>query len=158
MALRPLGLSSFRWVFYLTAGLPFRATGLRSLLVYANGAALPRALGPVLLSLLLFIVSENSVAARWSAVFPLYVLSQTTLVLPLLYSSSYDLRRTHSSARRRDTLRGSESQDTSFPRCARGPIALCCRRTQVRVYDTGKERRKWEHRQPSAAIISTGYA
>ncbi len=85
MPSRPFGIPSFQWVFYLTTGLLFGATGLRSLLVYANDTPLPQALGLVLLSLLLFILSETWVAARWSAVFPLYVLSQTAVILAMLF-------------------------------------------------------------------------
>jgi len=75
--------SSSQWVFDLTAGLLFGAAVLRSLLAYRDSPALGQVLGLLLAWLVLF-ASEPAISRRWSAVFPLYLVLQTILILALL--------------------------------------------------------------------------
>ena len=79
---------SFPWVFYLTAGCIYAAVVLRVLLVYQGSPALGKALGPLAIWLLFFIV-EPDIHHKWSARFPwyflLYLIVQTSLTLWLLY-------------------------------------------------------------------------
>jgi signal transduction histidine kinase len=75
--------SSSQWVFDLTAGLLFGAAVLRSLLAYRDSPALGQVLGLLMAWLVLF-AGEPAISRRWSAVFPLYLVLQTILILALL--------------------------------------------------------------------------
>jgi signal transduction histidine kinase len=75
--------SSSQSIFYLTAGLLFGAAVLRSLLTYRESPALGQVLGLLMAWLVLF-ASEPAISRRWSAVFPLYLVLQTILILALL--------------------------------------------------------------------------
>jgi hypothetical protein len=62
-----------KWIYILAAGLYFVAVSLRSWLYFRDGLYLGRALGLLLLWLIL-IASEPLVSRRWSAYFPVYVM------------------------------------------------------------------------------------
>jgi signal transduction histidine kinase len=72
-----------KWIPILTACLYFAAVALRTWLYFREGPALGRALGLLLLWLLL-IASEPRLSRRWPAYFPLYILLQTGLVFVMM--------------------------------------------------------------------------
>ena len=83
--MKPFANWSDAWVFYLTAALLFGATALRSLLIYAEHPVLGQALALLALWLILLIASEAPFVRKRPAVFPLYLILQTILVLALLF-------------------------------------------------------------------------
>ena len=72
-----------RWILLLTAGFLYAATALRTVLSFRDDAFLTDALLLLLLWLALFAV-EGVLTVRWPSFFPLYMASQTAIVVVLL--------------------------------------------------------------------------
>jgi signal transduction histidine kinase len=72
-----------KWIPILAASLYFVAVALRTWLYFREGPYLGRALGLLLLWLLL-IASEPRLSRRWPAYFPIYLILQTGLVFALM--------------------------------------------------------------------------
>jgi signal transduction histidine kinase len=70
-------------IYYLAASFIFGAVFLRTLLVYRSSPELGKALG-LLLVWLVLAASEPTLSHRWSWYFPIYLVSQTILVFVLL--------------------------------------------------------------------------
>jgi len=81
----PIAWSS-QWISYLTAGLLFVATVLRSLLIYQDSQVIIQSLGLLMAWLALMLLSETPVPRQWRAFFPIYLVLQTILTLVLLYT------------------------------------------------------------------------
>jgi len=76
------------WIFYLVSSCYFGAVILRSILVYRGSPELSKALGLVVVVLVLAAV-EPRLSRRWPMAFPLYLLLQTGLVFWLMRLPGY---------------------------------------------------------------------